>query len=162
AQAALAAKNNARAATLTYATGQEPNFSSYRRPRIDPTANTDKTLSILQAKDSSGNVLGTLVQYAAHPTAIGESDGGAFGGAVARGASHHRDPARHQSAVRSRGHVRLAVEVLRLQPGADVEHPGARAGNRAAADQPAGNDADGAHDGVAADARRRGERPRDR
>jgi len=82
AQAALQAKNNARAATLTYATGQEPNFSNYRRPRVDPTANTDKTLSVLQAKDSNGTVLGTLVQYAAHPTAIGESSGGAFGRAV--------------------------------------------------------------------------------
>ncbi|HZP14006.1 MAG TPA: hypothetical protein VFB36_16445, partial [Nevskiaceae bacterium] len=56
AAAAVAAKNNARAATLTYATGQELAFNSYRRPRIDPNAITDKTLSVLQAKDSNGAV----------------------------------------------------------------------------------------------------------
>ncbi len=82
AAAALEAKNNARSASVTYATGQELAFNSYRRPRVDPTANTDKTLSILQAKDSNGAVLGTMVQYAAHPTSIGESSGGALGRAV--------------------------------------------------------------------------------
>ncbi|TXH04831.1 MAG: hypothetical protein E6R07_06985 [Nevskiaceae bacterium] len=82
ADAAKAAKDAAQPATLTYATGNEPAFSNYRRPRVDLSAHTDPQLSVLQAKDLHGNVVGNIVQYAAHPTTIGEDSGGNLGRAV--------------------------------------------------------------------------------
>lgn len=82
AQAALEAKTQARAATLNYARGHDAAFNNYRRPRIFPDAETDTLLSVLQARDSTSAVIGTLVQYAAHPTAIGASSGGDLGRAV--------------------------------------------------------------------------------
>jgi hypothetical protein len=82
AEAAKAAKDAAQPATLTYATGEDAAFSNYRRPRVDLSAHTDPALSVLQARDNGGSVLGTIVQYAAHPTTIGEGSGGALGRAV--------------------------------------------------------------------------------
>ena len=82
-EAVVAAKTavlNARAAQLTFAAGRDGAFNSYRRPRqTDPDADVDDQLAVLQARDSLGGVLGTLVQYAAHPTAIGTGSGGALG-----------------------------------------------------------------------------------
>ena len=78
--AAKAAMLNARAAELDYATASDSAFNNYRRPRAtDPDADADPQLSVLQARDSLGAVLGTLVQYAAHPTAVGTDAGGALG-----------------------------------------------------------------------------------
>lgn len=82
AAAAAEAKANARAATLSYARGHDAAWNNYRRPRVYPESETDTTLSILQAKDTAGQVLGTIVQYAAHPTAVGDDAGGEFGRAV--------------------------------------------------------------------------------
>lgn len=82
ADAAAAAQRDARAATLNYARGADAAFNNYRRPRIYREADADATLSVLQAKDSAGAVLGTLIQYAAHPTAIGDDAGGDLGRAV--------------------------------------------------------------------------------
>ena len=82
AEAAKAAKDAAQPATLTYATGDEPAFASYRRPRVDLKAHTDPQLSVLQARNSQGLVIGNIVQYAAHPTTIGEDSGGDLGRAV--------------------------------------------------------------------------------
>lgn len=83
AEAVVAAKTallNARAAELQFAAGRDGAFNNYRRPRqTDPDADTDDQLAVLQARDSLGGVLGTLVQYAAHPTAIGTGSGGALG-----------------------------------------------------------------------------------
>ncbi|MES2488895.1 MAG: neutral/alkaline non-lysosomal ceramidase N-terminal domain-containing protein [Pseudomonadota bacterium] len=76
AQAAKSAKDAALPAKLTYATGEDAAFANYRRPRVDLNAKTDPNLSVLQAKDNNGNVLGTIVQYAAHPTTIGEDANG--------------------------------------------------------------------------------------
>ena len=74
-EAAKAAKDTARSATLTYATGNDGAFNHYRRPRVDKLADADPALSVMQARDASGAVLGTLVQYAAHPTAVGRRAG---------------------------------------------------------------------------------------
>jgi len=82
-QAVAAAKEallTARAAQLTFAAGHDSAFNNYRRPKqTDPDADSDDQLAVLQAHDSLGAVLGTLVQYAAHPTAIGTGSGGALG-----------------------------------------------------------------------------------
>lgn len=82
-QAVAAAKEavlKSRAAAVSYATGRDSAFNNYRRPRqTDPNADSDDQLSVLQARDSLGAVLGTLVQYTAHPTAIGTDSGGALG-----------------------------------------------------------------------------------
>lgn len=82
-QAVSAAKEallNARAADVTYAAGRDSAFNNYRRPRqTDPDADSDDQLAVVQARDSLGAVLGTLVQYTAHPTAIGTGAGGALG-----------------------------------------------------------------------------------
>ncbi len=79
AQAAKAAKDSAQPAKLTYATGEDAAFANYRRPRVDLNAHTDPNLSVLQARDNANNVLGTIVQYAAHPTTIGEDSNGSNG-----------------------------------------------------------------------------------
>ncbi|PTU31223.1 hypothetical protein CJD38_07675 [Stenotrophobium rhamnosiphilum] len=79
AQAAKSAKDAALPAKLTYATGEDAAFANYRRPRVDLNAKTDPNLSVLQAKDNNDNVLGTIVQYAAHPTTIGEDSNGSNG-----------------------------------------------------------------------------------
>ena len=82
-QAVAAAKEailKAKAATLDFATGTDSAFNNYRRPRAtDPDADADPQLSVLQARDTQGGVLGTLVQYAAHPTAIGTDSGKELG-----------------------------------------------------------------------------------
>ena len=82
AEAALEAKSQARAATINYARGHDAAFNNYRRPRIFPDAETDTLLSVLQARDTANAVIGTLVQYSAHPTSIGASSGGDLGRAV--------------------------------------------------------------------------------
>lgn len=79
AQAAKAAKDSALPAKLTYATGEDAAFANYRRPRVDLNAHTDPNLSVLQARDDHDNILGTIVQYAAHPTTIGGDSNGANG-----------------------------------------------------------------------------------
>ena len=81
AQAATAAKAGAHRATLNFARGNDAAFNSYRRPKIYVEADADPRLSVLQALDGT-QVLGTLIQYAAHPTAIGTDAGGDLGRAV--------------------------------------------------------------------------------
>lgn len=82
-QAVAAAKEaqlNARQSEVTYAMARDSAFNNYRRPRqTDPLADSDDRLSVLQARDSLGAVLATLVQYTAHPTAIGTGSGGELG-----------------------------------------------------------------------------------
>ncbi len=64
-------------AEVYYSTGiiDDPSFNSYRR--VDDTIGTDMQMAVLQARalnaDDSGNnaVIGTLVQYVAHPTKMG-------------------------------------------------------------------------------------------
>ncbi len=83
ADAVAAAFTNARTAELTYATGEEHAYNNYRRPRYaEDTADADSVLSVLQARVSGGPVIGTIVQYAAHPTSIGTDSGGAAGRAA--------------------------------------------------------------------------------
>ena len=82
AAAAAAAQAGARPATLNYAVGRDGAWNNYRRPRYDREASADELLSVLQARAVDGTVLGTMVQYAAHPTAIGTGSGGALGRAV--------------------------------------------------------------------------------
>ncbi len=82
AEASAAARRRARRAELTYAAGRDGAFNSYRRPRVHVDATPDETLSVLQARDSLGRVLGTLVQYSAHPTSVGPDSGGELGRAV--------------------------------------------------------------------------------
>lgn len=78
--AAKSARERARSATLKFATARDGAFNSYRRPRYqEDTADADPNLSVLQATASNGAVLATLVQYAAHPTAIGAESGGELG-----------------------------------------------------------------------------------
>ncbi len=79
--AATSAKSRARRATLNYARGNDPAFNNYRRPKIYVEADADPRLSVLQALDGT-QVLGTLIQYAAHPTSIGDDSGGEIGRAV--------------------------------------------------------------------------------
>ncbi|HVT34653.1 MAG TPA: hypothetical protein VHE37_03670, partial [Nevskiaceae bacterium] len=82
AQAALSARNQRKKATLTYAKGYDGAFNSYRRPQVYTEDDADPTLNILQAKNSLGQVLGNIVQYAAHPTGVGTGAGGDRGRAV--------------------------------------------------------------------------------
>ncbi len=82
ADAATRAVQNARWSTLRYASGVDGAWNNYRRPRVRPDATADERLGVLQARDSNGAVLGTLLQYAAHPTGIGTGSGGAHGRAV--------------------------------------------------------------------------------
>ncbi|HJR27001.1 MAG TPA: hypothetical protein VJ804_16095, partial [Acidimicrobiales bacterium] len=70
-QAALA---DLRAVTLEERHGPAPEFNSYRRPRIvDPDADTDAVATLLDARDAaSGGVVGSLLQFNAHPTTLRE------------------------------------------------------------------------------------------
>ncbi|MGH8530326.1 MAG: hypothetical protein ACRETN_10915 [Nevskiales bacterium] len=79
--AVLQARNSAEKAEVTFATGKDGAFNNYRRPRYqEDTADADPQLSVLQAKvTGSPRVLGTLVQYSAHPTSIGPDSGGDAG-----------------------------------------------------------------------------------
>ncbi len=75
--AVLLARNSAEKAEVTFATGKDAAFNNYRRPRYqEDTDDADPQLSVLQAKVAgSPRVLGTLVQYSAHPTSIGTDSG---------------------------------------------------------------------------------------
>lgn len=76
AEAAVQARERARRATLTYASALDPAFNSDRRSNYrDGAPEPDPRLSILQARAPDGAVLGTLVQYAAHPISV-DSDSG--------------------------------------------------------------------------------------
>lgn len=81
-EAAREAQARARAATLTHASGRDGAYNNYRRPRVQPDARTDEQLGVLQARDSTGAVIATLVQYSAHPTSIGTGSGGEAGRAA--------------------------------------------------------------------------------
>jgi hypothetical protein len=60
--------------TLKLAQGRTLEFNNYRRPRVDPHAEPDDTLSLLRMEAASGGaVIASLLQYSAHPTSINES-----------------------------------------------------------------------------------------
>lgn len=82
AQAAETAIATARHARLRHASGVDGAWNNYRRPRVRPDASADERIGVLQALDSRGRPIGTLVQYAAHPTAVGTGAGGEHGRAV--------------------------------------------------------------------------------
>ena len=74
------AQTNLRPARL-FTSAARINFNNYRRPKPDdpndPNAVyvTDKTMTVLQARDAiNGSVIGTVVQYSAHPTVLGDSN----------------------------------------------------------------------------------------
>jgi VCBS repeat-containing protein len=73
ADVALEAFESRRAARLTLAQGNNVAFNNYRRPRIDPHADADGTLTLLKAVADDGTPVGTILQYNAHPTSINES-----------------------------------------------------------------------------------------
>ena len=82
ADAARQAVDGARFATMKYASGVDGAWNNYRRPRVRPSAVADERMGVLQARNSVGAVIGTFVQYSAHPTAVGTDAGGAAGRAV--------------------------------------------------------------------------------
>src|SRR5262249_1536242 len=86
ADAAVRAKLHAHKARLRYATGDTSDFNNYRRPQRVRGADADPKVSLLVARDSnSGKVVGSLMQYAAHPTNIGTDAGDRFGGRAVHG-----------------------------------------------------------------------------
>jgi hypothetical protein len=66
---------NQQAATLTLRQGQNLDLNNYRRPRVDPHADADGTLTLLHAQTKGQNPtpIGSLLQYNAHPVSINES-----------------------------------------------------------------------------------------
>ena len=82
AQAASQAFDARKRADLSYASGIDGAWNNYRRPDVRPGATADERLGVIQARDSVGEVLGTMVQYSAHPTAIGTGSGRELGRAV--------------------------------------------------------------------------------
>ncbi|HXG27314.1 MAG TPA: hypothetical protein VNJ47_00505, partial [Nevskiales bacterium] len=75
AQAVSEALQNAAPAQLTMARGYDGDFNSYRRPKANGDEESDTTVSVLQARRIADDaVIGTLLQYAAHPTSVGTGD----------------------------------------------------------------------------------------
>lgn len=75
ADAAVQAQMLARPATLDYQRSELPDFNNYRRPRVFRDAEADTTASILRARDAaSGALIGSLLQYNAHPTSVGTGE----------------------------------------------------------------------------------------
>jgi hypothetical protein len=70
-EAALAAS---RPATLDVRSGPVDEHNRYRRPkRIDPEVDSETLATLLRARDAtSGEVIGDLLQFSAHPTSINE------------------------------------------------------------------------------------------
>jgi predicted acyl esterase len=71
--AAAEAWTTRRPARLTLAQGLTSEFNNYRRPRIDPNADADSTLTLLRATADDGTPVGAILQYNAHPTSIDEN-----------------------------------------------------------------------------------------
>ncbi|HUP92967.1 MAG TPA: hypothetical protein VM074_12035 [Solimonas sp.] len=72
-EAAAEALHNRARARLSVAQGEAPEFNNYRRPRVDPNARTDETLSLLRVAPAAGGpMIASLVQYNAHPTTVDE------------------------------------------------------------------------------------------
>jgi glycerophosphoryl diester phosphodiesterase len=65
-------------AELVMARGYDERYNNYRRPRYRKDASlheADTTVTVLQARaDDGSGTLGTILQYAAHPTSIGTGD----------------------------------------------------------------------------------------
>ncbi len=71
--AALEALSSALPARLRTAQGDAPQFNNYRRPLVDEAAEADSTMTLLQATAiDTGVVIGSLLQYNAHPTTLNE------------------------------------------------------------------------------------------
>jgi len=80
-QATLLALQNSRPARLSMARGDADAFNNYRRPKFRREAlhQADPTVTLLMAKaddadSTSATLVGSLMQYAAHPTSIGNDD----------------------------------------------------------------------------------------
>lgn len=72
-EAVTAAVSGMKVAKLSIAQGSTGEFNNYRRPRVDPDATADETLSLLRiAPAAGGPLIASLMQYAAHPTSINE------------------------------------------------------------------------------------------
>ena len=63
-----------RPAHLSYRQGYTSAFNNYRRPRIDPNADADGTITLLSAIGDDGTPVGSLLQYNAHPTSVGDDN----------------------------------------------------------------------------------------
>jgi hypothetical protein len=66
---ALAARQPAR---LSFKQGNTVEFNNYRRPRIEPTADADGTVTLLEAATDDGAAIGSVLGYNAHPTSVNE------------------------------------------------------------------------------------------
>lgn len=72
-EAAAEALSRVISVKLIVGQGINGDFNNYRRPRIDPDAQTDETLSLLRVEPLAGGPLvASLLQYSAHPTSINE------------------------------------------------------------------------------------------
>ncbi|MFA5938255.1 MAG: hypothetical protein WC809_02775 [Sinimarinibacterium sp.] len=61
-------------AQLTVRQGKTSDFNNYRRPRVDPADDADDAVTLLQLRGADGATIGQLLQYAAHPTSIGDGE----------------------------------------------------------------------------------------
>ncbi len=61
-------------ARLSFRQGQTVDFNNYRRPRINPDADADGTITLLSAIGDDGTPIGNILQYNAHPTSIGDGN----------------------------------------------------------------------------------------
>ncbi|MDX1589373.1 MAG: hypothetical protein R3296_10590 [Oleiphilaceae bacterium] len=95
---------------LTVSQGQVPEFNSHRRLKVDPDAEADSHMTLLQAHCLSGpregQVSGSLLQYSAHPTNIGPGD--------------YREVPELEGRVAHADYILGAVEWLESQPGGGV------------------------------------------
>lgn len=80
-RATTLAINNSRPARVSMARGDADEFNNYRRPKYRDEAQhqADPAVTLLMAKaddtdSESGQLVGSLMQYAAHPTSIGNDD----------------------------------------------------------------------------------------
>ena len=62
-----------KSARLSYRQGVNLNFNNYRRPKVDKTADSDGTLTLLTATGTDGSAIGSVLQYNAHPTSVDET-----------------------------------------------------------------------------------------
>jgi cephalosporin-C deacetylase-like acetyl esterase len=75
ADAVTEALNERKAADVVMARGHTGDFNSYRRPKLRGDEEVDLAMTLLQARAADGSgVIGTIMQYAAHPTSIGGGD----------------------------------------------------------------------------------------
>lgn len=69
-QAAIAGRARAEA---SIATGETSDFNNYRRPRVDPTDDSDAHMALLSFSYAGSRYpIARMLQYAAHPTSINE------------------------------------------------------------------------------------------